>query len=84
MQYLTPVRPRPVRRRLLGAAVLVSSLALGPAAYAKTTAAPVKRPPAAAFPSLQVTDIRSGKPFDLAGLAANGGRPTMVWFWAPH
>lgn len=35
------------------------------------------------FPAQSITDIRTGKPFNLASL--NGlGQPVLVWFWAPH
>lgn len=37
-----------------------------------------------AFPAISVTEISSGQPFDLSMLANTNGKPTLVWFWAPH
>lgn len=37
-----------------------------------------------AFPAISVTEISSGQPFDLSTLANTNGKPTLVWFWAPH
>lgn len=38
--------------------------------------------PSKDFPALSVTDVASGKPFDLATLGTLN-KPVLVWFWAP-
>ena len=55
----------------------------------KTAAKPVTKvaPKAAIFksdlPSVTVLDLSSSKNVDLASFA-DGKRPSLIWFWAPH
>ena len=47
-------------------------------AAAKTTANKTTNP----LPVMNVTDVKTGKPFPLAS-ALDGKKPLLVWFWAP-
>jgi len=48
-------------------------------------AAPTEAPPAAApdLPAIDVVELASGRSVSLPSLAGSG-RPTVLWFWAPH
>lgn len=45
-------------------------------------AAPSQAQPAKDFPAISVTEVGSGKPFDLSTLGTLN-KPVLVWFWAP-
>jgi hypothetical protein len=83
--------------RLIATAAVATTLAMSlamsfsgasPAGAAATTTVPKKQaPPNAApaknaLPVLNVTDVKTGKPFPLASVV-NGTLPTLIWFWAP-
>ena len=80
-------RPRVARRTIvcvivaaLGAvAVPAGAKGAKPARSARTQQTGVP-----AFPAISVTEISSGQPFDLSTLANTNGKPTLIWFWAPH
>lgn len=75
----------PLRRWLAIAAVSTSALIAGTvpsgAAPAPTRVAAAAK--ATGFPKVTVTDIRTGKAFDLSSLAKEG-KPVLAWFWAPY
>ena len=83
------------RRGLAGlvvGAVALSTFAVVPPGFAKTTkvgaASGAKAPKSGStrpmFPAISVTEIATSQIFDLAQLADTGGRPTLLWFWAPN
>ena len=36
------------------------------------------------FPDVDVVEIATGEPLNLADELAGGDRPILLWFWAPH
>ncbi len=78
------------RFRRFAVAAVMPSLFVGssvaahasPALAASAKSAPAAKPKNE-LPKISVTDIKSGKPFDLQS-AVDGKRATLVWFWAPH
>lgn len=92
---IPPTAERRRRRRLAGlviGAVALGAFAIAPAGSAKTSKVGATSGAKAAkagaarpmFPSISVTEIATGQIFDLAKLADTGGRPTLLWFWAPN
>ncbi len=82
------------RRFAVVAAAATLSLATGGSALAATAttkpkakvATPSTKPATflkSALPNVTVTDVITGKPFALASLA-DGKKPLLIWFWAPH
>ncbi len=78
-----------LRKRRLWPAAIISLLAfaapIGSVAQAATsTTVPAKKAATtkSALPVLNVTDVKTGKPFALATVA-DGKLPTLLWFWAP-
>jgi hypothetical protein len=72
-------------RKRFRTGVLIGALAVGfqvaPLVGSHSVSAAEKAKPA--YPKLNVTDLSTGKPFDLSTLAKTD-RATLVWFWAPH
>jgi hypothetical protein len=68
---------------LFGALIVATPLGSF-AQAATTTTVPAKKAATtkSALPVLNVTDVKTGKPFALATVA-DGKLPTLLWFWAP-
>lgn len=80
-------------RGLAVGALLTGAMALGPVSSGPLTlrtangaaAKPAPKRTPGVFPATAVTDVKTGKSFDLAALnSATAGKPVLVWFWAPH
>ena len=68
---------------VLGAAPLGAKVPTSPSSKAQQQQQQRATTKKGFFPAQSITDIRTGKPFNLASL--NGlGQPVLVWFWAPH
>jgi thiol-disulfide isomerase/thioredoxin len=69
------------------AAVLVTPASSFAATKAKSKVKSTKPAKAAIFksdlPSMKVLDLSNGKQVDLAAFA-DGKKPSLIWFWAPH
>lgn len=80
-----------VRRSTLGlSAALLASASLSLMAFPAHAASktPTTKPSTKsvvknALPVMNVTEVKSGKPFPLASVVDNK-KPVLVWMWAPH
>ncbi len=82
--YHRPHTRRMVRVACIGLALL-APLLTSSVADAASTATPAKasaNKTANPLPVMNVTDVKTGKPFALAS-ALDGKKPLLVWFWAP-
>jgi hypothetical protein len=92
------LRGRRLKRGLgFAAAVSVAAIVASPVGALAATKAKAKKvapkatakavPKAAIFksdlPSVKVLDLSNNKTVDLASFA-DGKRPSLIWFWAPH
>ena len=72
------------------AAILASPASSFAASKTKSTVKPAKSEKSAKaaifksdLPSMKVLELSSGKQVDLAAFA-DGKKPSLIWFWAPH